>query len=103
MSRRQLARTPANFPRMKHRAAGRIARRQAAERMPSFFEAVAAAVRPLVDTFARIADALARIGQTIYQPAVLTVRPQDWTPAPRFCVHCRSVHQPAPTERPHHD
>jgi hypothetical protein len=43
MSRSQLSRTPANFPRMKHRAAGRLARKRALkETTPGFFEVFSA-------------------------------------------------------------
>lgn len=39
VSRGQLARTPENFPRMKHRAAGRIAKREAMKAAPEIFQA----------------------------------------------------------------
>jgi hypothetical protein len=86
MSRGQLARTPANFPRMKHRAAGRLARRRAAEQLPSLLEALALAVRPVVDVFKALGDAFMQVGAAIYQPAVMTTRPQDWAPPARAMI-----------------
>lgn len=52
MSRGQLARTPENFPRMKHRAAGRLARKS--KRPQSILEVLAEALRPIAEAFMRI-------------------------------------------------
>lgn len=57
MSRGQLARTPENFPRMKHRAAGRLARKKVAT-VPTLFDAIAEAGRKIARAFGAFIGAL---------------------------------------------
>lgn len=63
MSRGQLARTPENFPRMKHRAAARLARREvvriisAVEVIGRVGKAIRQAFEPIMDAVRRIAEA----------------------------------------------
>jgi hypothetical protein len=55
MSRSQLARTPENFPRMKHRAAGRLTRRNRKAPLNAFESAI--------DILNRVIDGLRAIGE----------------------------------------
>jgi hypothetical protein len=64
MSRGQMPRTPEYFPRMKHRAAGRIARRELDETYAAYTEwtrAVGAAMQPMVDALRAMGSAALRI------------------------------------------
>lgn len=58
MSRGQLARTPENFPRMKHRTAGRLRRKQLRAVQSTFN-----ALEVIGEFFNRFADALAAAGE----------------------------------------
>lgn len=59
MSRGQLARTPENFPDMKHRAAGRHYRRKHAERMGNIFDAFARAMQESRKAFTSMGERVA--------------------------------------------
>lgn len=60
MSRSQLARTPSSFPRMKHRAAGRLARKRALQALPSFLEVMAQAIERAAAGIAAMAKSIAK-------------------------------------------
>lgn len=62
MSRGQLARTPENFPRMKHRAAGRLARKKAAMLPPGdFFRLAAEAIERGAKALQIVIDGVAQM------------------------------------------
>lgn len=61
MSRSQLARTPENFPRMKHRAAGRLLKKKALMSLPQLFAAVGEFLTRAVDGLIAMGKAMAGI------------------------------------------
>ncbi|QDK01938.1 hypothetical protein SEA_VIBAKI_58 [Arthrobacter phage Vibaki] len=101
MSRSQLARTPDNFPRMKHRAAGRIARKRGHGKMTvvealNVFAVVGRFVNDAVDSLIGAFEGIARAFRPeptqadfvltpppLLPPMQMQTRPQDWAPAAR--------------------
>ena len=104
MSRSQLSRTPANFPRMKHRAAGRLARKRGHNKMTpgravDVFAAIGKAFTDAIDSLAYAFTGFARAfrpeptqadfmlsGPVIEPPMLMATRPQDWSPASRALI-----------------
>lgn len=108
MSKGQLSRTPDNFPRMKHRAAARLARRSA-RAMPSALRILGDAVGRFVDG---VVDGMLAIGRAIIgttpaaaplrevlyvdPPQRIATRTQDWNPAQRSLLWPGLAVQPEP-------
>lgn len=79
MSRGQLARTPENFPRMKYRAAGRHAKRQAnaLQRATSALEEMSLAVKRFAEGIAKMAESLAGAFRTPPSQSDFALIPAD--------------------------
>jgi hypothetical protein len=71
MSRSQLSRTPENFPRMKHRAAGRLAPKDELETMRALIDVIRKAFGPIADAFAELAKVIAPMHQQLQKDFAL--------------------------------
>ena len=101
MSRSQLARTPDNFPRMKHRAAGRLTRQRGHSKMTivealDVFAAIGKFMNDAVDSLIYTFEGIARAfrpeptqadfvlsSPLLLPPMQMQTRPQDWAPVAR--------------------
>lgn len=114
MSRGQLARTPENFPRMKHRAAGRLAKRKAAQEAPNVFavfaevaDRVAKGITALAEGFARLFGAPQKQNDYILWPPPIIKQqfgplPTNYQPLGHFSPHPADLERADDYERNDH-